>query len=176
MVVFQPFLVFHHLGNVKEYWPGILWNVSQDLSKVSSCGVGFGRRIPRKWVSFSLDHIGDTISIWLNTSNVNPGLLAKVKILLPSLFFFVFFFKDFISLFLERGEGNEKEREKRQCVVASHIAPSGDLACNPGVCPDWESNWWPFGSHAGTQSTWATPARAWMPIISSLSESEVVWG
>ena len=32
-------------------------------------------------------------------------------------------------------------------------APTGDLACNPGTCPDWESNQWPFGSQAGTQST-----------------------
>ena len=23
---------------------------------------------------------------------------------------------------------------------------TGDLAHNPGLCPDWESNWWPFGS------------------------------
>ena len=29
----------------------------------------------------------------------------------------------------------------------------GDLACNPGMCPDWESNWKPFGSQASTQST-----------------------
>ena len=55
------------------------------------------------------------------------------------------FKKDFIYLFLERGEGREKEREKYQCVVASHVAPTGDLACNPGMCPDWESNWQPFG-------------------------------
>ena len=25
----------------------------------------------------------------------------------------------------------------------------GDLAGNPGTCPDWESNWRPFGSQAG---------------------------
>ena len=31
--------------------------------------------------------------------------------------------------------------------------PTGDLACNPGMCPDWESNWRPFGSQAGAQST-----------------------
>ena len=51
------------------------------------------------------------------------------------------FLKDFIYLFLERGgrEG-EREGEKHQCVVASHVPPTGDLACNPGMCPDWESN------------------------------------
>ena len=34
---------------------------------------------------------------------------------------FLFFYKDFIYLFLERGEEREKEEEKHQCVVASHM-------------------------------------------------------
>ena len=29
----------------------------------------------------------------------------------------------------------EREVEKHQCVVASHMPPPGDLACNPGMCP-----------------------------------------
>ena len=33
------------------------------------------------------------------------------------------------------------------------MPPTGDLARNPGMCPDWESNWWPFGAQASTQST-----------------------
>ena len=37
------------------------------------------------------------------------------------------------------------EGEKHQCLVASHTPPTGDLAHNPGMCPDWESNWRPFG-------------------------------
>ena len=28
-----------------------------------------------------------------------------------------------------------------------------DLAHNPGMCPDWESNWQPSGSQSGAQST-----------------------
>ena len=43
--------------------------------------------------------------------------------------------------------------EKHQCVVASCVPPTGDLAHNPGVCPDWESNCQPFGPQAGIQST-----------------------
>ena len=62
--------------------------------------------------------------------------------------------KDFIYLFLERRQGREKEREreKHQCVVASHVPPTRDLAHNPGMCPDWESNQWHFGSQASSQS------------------------
>ena len=30
-------------------------------------------------------------------------------------------------------------------MAASHVAPIGDLARNPGMCPDWESNRQPFG-------------------------------
>ena len=30
---------------------------------------------------------------------------------------------------------------------------AGDLAHNPGMCPDWELNQWPFGLEADAQST-----------------------
>ena len=63
-----------------------------------------------------------------------------------------YFFKDFIYLFLERGKGGRKG-EKHHCVVASYMPPTGDLACNPGMFPAWESNRQPFGLQAGTQST-----------------------
>ena len=47
------------------------------------------------------------------------------------------FFKGFyLFIFRERG----REGEKYQWVVASHMDPTGDLAHNPGMCPDWESN------------------------------------
>ena len=51
-------------------------------------------------------------------------------------------------ILLERGE---REGEKHG-LVASHAPPTGDLADNPGMCPDWELNQRPFGSQAGTQS------------------------
>ena len=38
-------------------------------------------------------------------------------------------------------------------MVASHTPPIGDLAYNPGLCPDWELNQQPFGSQASTKST-----------------------
>ena len=62
-------------------------------------------------------------------------------------FLFIYFF------FRERGREGKKEGEKRQCVVASCTPPTGDLTCNPGMCPDWESNWQPLGSQASIQST-----------------------
>ena len=61
--------------------------------------------------------------------------------------------KDFIYLFIERGGEVERQREKHQCVVVSHAPLTGDLACNPGMCPEWELIWHPLGSQAGTQST-----------------------
>ena len=61
---------------------------------------------------------------------------------------------EFIYLFIFTQRRREGEREgEKHCVVASHVPPTGDLAHNPGRCPDWESNWWPFGSQAGAQST-----------------------
>ena len=38
-------------------------------------------------------------------------------------------------------------------MAASHTPPTRDLACNSGMCPDWESNQWHFSSQAGAQST-----------------------
>ena len=46
----------------------------------------------------------------------------------------------FIYLFLERGKEGEREGENHQCVVTSRVPPTADLALNPGMCPDWESN------------------------------------
>ena len=33
------------------------------------------------------------------------------------------------------------------------MPPTGDLAHNTGMCPDWESNQQPFGPQAGAQNT-----------------------
>ena len=62
------------------------------------------------------------------------------------------FKKDFIYLFLEREEGRKRGRETSMCVAAC-APPTGDLACNPGLCPDWELNRRPFALWSGTQST-----------------------
>ena len=53
--------------------------------------------------------------------------------------YFYFFLKRFFNLFFREGKG-ERKGEKHQCVVASCIPPTGDLAHNPHMCPDWESN------------------------------------
>ena len=71
-----------------------------------------------------------------------------------------FLIKDFIYLFIylfiffrERVREGEREGEKYQCVVVSHTSPTGDLACSPCMCPDWEQNWRPIASQSDTQST-----------------------
>ena len=64
------------------------------------------------------------------------------------------FFRFYLFIFRESGREGGREGEKHQCVVASHTpTPTGDLAQNPGICPDWKSNWKPFTLHAGTQFT-----------------------
>ena len=45
----------------------------------------------------------------------------------------LFYFFEILNLFLYRG--GRKRRRETQCVVVSHVPPSGDLACNPGMCP-----------------------------------------
>ena len=75
-------------------------------------------------------------------------LLGKLSILFGSCNHIGFFKKYFIYLFnfRERGREGEREGEKLQCVVASYMAPTEDLARNPGMCPDWELNQQHFGS------------------------------
>ena len=80
------------------------------------------------------------------------------------------FFKDFIYSFLDRGV------EKHQRVASPCTAPTGDLVHNPGMCPDWESNWRPFGSQASAQSAeshqpglkWIFPRKVEASIFESL--------
>ena len=46
----------------------------------------------------------------------------------------------YLFIYKERVREGEREGEKHQCVVASHMPPTGGLAHNAGLCPDWESN------------------------------------
>ena len=64
-----------------------------------------------------------------------------------------FLFFNILFIFKERGGEGERQGENHQCVLVSHTPPTGDPACNPGMCSHWELNWRPLGLHASTQST-----------------------
>ena len=70
-----------------------------------------------------------------NTHNIEPNFEELIG---NCLRFYLFIFR-------ARGREGGREGEKHQCVVASHTPPTGDLAHNPGMCPDRESNRWPSG-------------------------------
>ena len=69
------------------------------------------------------------------------------------------FFRDFTYLFLEGWEGREKKREASMCERYINWSPLTSsqpveiLAHNPGICPNQESNQWPFALQASAQST-----------------------
>ena len=75
------------------------------------------------------------------------------------------FLKDFIYFYRERGRKGEREGEKYHCVVASCTPPTGDLAHNPGMCPDWESNLWFFALQSSAQSTEPAQPGLWLALI-----------
>ena len=66
-----------------------------------------------------------------------------------------------------------REGEKHQCMVDSHTPPTGDLAWNTGMCPNWELNQWSFGSQAGAQST--EPHQPGLSCILDYIDSFVSW-
>ena len=66
----------------------------------------------------------------------------------------------YLFIFKERGRKGERDRENHQCVLASLVPPTRDLACNPSMCPRlgvklvtlWFTGW--------RSIHWVTPARA----------------
>ena len=69
----------------------------------------------------------------------------------------MYIFKKILFIFRERGKEGERRRETSMCERYIDwlplTPPTGDLACNPIMCPDLESNRRPLGSQASTQST-----------------------
>ena len=63
----------------------------------------------------------------------------------PELIYSLFLNIFYLFIFRERGREGERKGEKHQYVLASHMPPTGDLALNPGMCPNWESNQELFG-------------------------------
>ena len=77
---------------------------------------------------------------------------GPVLITVVTLLFFFFFKRFYLFIFRERKGWRKRGRETSECGCLC-APPTGDLARNPGTCPDWESNWRPFGSQASAQST-----------------------
>ena len=85
-------------------------------------------------------------SNWFSSPNSKSSFLAPILLQpIPKFVpwnsqltnFFFSFFRFFLFIFRQKGRKGEREGEKHQCVVASHMPPTRDLACNPGMCPDW---------------------------------------
>ena len=57
------------------------------------------------------------------------------------------FFK--ILFICREREKRKKEKERISIFSCLSRAPNWGPGPNPGMCPDWESNPWPFGSQAG---------------------------
>ena len=58
----------------------------------------------------------------------------------------------YLFIFFREGKGGRK-KERNINVWLPLMPPTGDLACNPGMCSDWGLNRRPFDLQVGTQST-----------------------
>ena len=61
--------------------------------------------------------------------------IGFIMVLFLKIIILTLFKKDFTYLFLKSKREGERKGEKHQCVVASHVPPTGDLVCNLGMCP-----------------------------------------
>lgn len=67
-----------------------------------------------------------------------------------------------------RGEGREEGKERKIHVpekhqpVVSHLLPEAELVHSSGMCPNWESIWWPFGLQQDTQLS--EPHQSWLVV------------
>ena len=79
-----------------------------------------------------------------------------------------YFFFERLYLFLERGEGREREKERNSDVREKHRsvalvhAPVRDQTRNPGFCPSWASQTSDAPLFGLTPNQQATPARPLM--------------
>ena len=89
---------------------------------------------------------------WDRARSNRSILLSHICFSLPSPLSKNKYIKSFLN-FRQTGRVGEREGEKHQCVVVSHMPPTRYLTCNPGTCPDWESTPQPFGLQACAQST-----------------------
>ena len=75
------------------------------------------------------------------------------------IFFFNFIFRFYLFIFRDRKGGRKRGRKALMCERYIDWLPlkppTKDLPHNPGMCPDWELNWWLFGLQVqvGTQPT-----------------------
>ena len=81
-----------------------------------------------------------------NQPNLECGTFYRVTQFLP------FFKKRFYFILSEREREGESEGGEHQ-MVACHVPPTGDPACNSGVRPDRKLNQRPFALQVNTQST-----------------------
>ena len=87
---------------------------------------------------------GECRDLMMGTQTNIPGYVLShthsslVASYFCKLFFNFYFFRFYLFIFRERGREGEREGEEYQRVVASHVAPTGDLASNAGMCHDWE--------------------------------------
>ena len=113
-------------------------------------GLFFQYWVVKIFYIFRIQIIYQIYDIWILFPTLWLIFLIFLMITFKALKFFLRF-----HLFMFRIRGRERKKRKTSMVlshvVASCVPSTGDLACNPGMYPDWESNWRPFGSQASTQ-------------------------
>ena len=113
---------------------------------------------------------------------------SSKKVRPVSFFFLILTHGHFFPLLLEKEEERQKDREIRRetqrerhwcdretsvgCLIVHY--PTGDITCNLDICPDLESNLWPFGLWDNAPTHWARLAKV-RPISDTLPAQIKNW-
>ena len=117
-----------------------------------------GLRMYPLWIEDYILLLRTHVWIWLEFHWVSEGTRDWITSLCKLYYFCVFvlerkhlvkwnifclFLRFYLFIFRERGK--EGERDINVCLPLTR-PPTGDLAHNPGMCSNWELNWWPFAT------------------------------
>ena len=138
----QPFGVQDDALTYWTTWPGFLLSFNKLILEVMESYL-------RKLVCCHHQDYSAIDCLFRNSRTCFILLKLNVK----TFIFLLYFILKISFISRERGREGEREGEKHPRVVASWAPTTGDLAHNPGMCPDWDLNWRPFGLQASIQST-----------------------
>ena len=115
------------------------------------------RRVIEVWIHLYF-HFHSLGSTWVVSLQYDICSLLSQKYHIILHIIFLSSLEDMVIDFRERGREEERQRERNIHPLPLICAPTWGWTCNPGMCPDWESNPQPSGLWEDAPTNWTIPA------------------